>query len=202
MNHNRTESEDSEYLYSLAPEFQEIPDYLQINDSIPSAIFTLRYSGGESYESRNLAVPIGNWTIYSEIIYYHAMEQNITLHLIDTETEWGYNGSTIHYGDFTFSIIQVYSKIDGVIVESTHLDQVSDYFFSRSRLTRIALNPTSQGIIITGVTGMILLVTLAMLPRKNRKGVWKASRAIHLYYWSTVPSQSRMTSRFSGPFHL
>ena len=171
VNLNGTITRHSEYLYSLGPSYPEIPEYISLNDSIPRASFGLFYENGSFAEARGLAVPIGNWSVYTTIILNTAIEENISISIIDTEMEWGYNATLLSFRDYIFSTIITYSKVDGIINKQTWDDRVGEYFHSRDSISRIPMSPTMQNLIVSGIVCVGLLAVIIVLSKLRSSSV-------------------------------
>jgi hypothetical protein len=91
-----------------------VPDDIQLMGELPNCYYSTYYLNGsiasESLFLLSLAMPIGNWTLLSEII---SMGSPDDFTIIDTETEWGFEVEfTITYTiDYTIK----YYKTDGVL---------------------------------------------------------------------------------------
>ena len=157
----------SESLYGIAPGHQELLPFISENDSIPQASFTLNFLNGTFAMDKAIAVPIGNWSIYTRILERWTEEENISLIVIDTEDSWGYNATTISHRDFTFIVVSVFSKQDGVIVENSYTDMVTDVFISRVTLLRNPTDPLIVSLAITASTTIIVLFVIIILTKKR-----------------------------------
>ncbi|MFW9932386.1 MAG: hypothetical protein ACFFDR_06990 [Candidatus Thorarchaeota archaeon] len=162
---NGSITKHSEYLYSISPEYSNIPDYVGVDDSIPRISFGLFYENGTTAGERNLAVPVGNWSVYTEIIQKYALDENRSVEIIDIDTEWGYNATIIDYEYFTFSVLIIYSKSDGIIIEHAWEDRVSGFFHSRDSITRISISPVIQGLAVSGIVGIGVISVIAILSK-------------------------------------
>ncbi len=197
VNLNGTVTQHSEYLHSIAPSYPEIPEFISSIDSIPRVSFGLFFENGSYAEERGLAVPIGNWSVFTAIIVNYALETNLSIHIIDTELEWGYNATLLAYGDYIFSTIITYSKEDGVINEQTWDDRVGNYFHSRDSIRRIPMSPVVQNLIISSIVGIIIVGVIITLSGFRGSSIQR--RTVKL---TVLSSQMRMTGRSSGRFRL
>lgn len=92
-----------------------LPDIPSVAKSIPSLQIdnvNQSFTNGTEYYFIWTAVPIGNWTLLSELLL-QSMPSSFNATIIDTQTEWGFESP--HYTSNTMTMIVRMSKADGAM---------------------------------------------------------------------------------------
>ncbi len=178
---NNETGHTQEQVYGIAPTPPAIPDPVGgEGGELPRVLFQLYFSNGTSIEYPSFgidAVPIGNWTLLTDIAAASSLNAstnvalngaNLTFSISDTPVSWGLN-QTLSYGDIAtvarmYIWMSVYSKTDGVLLNGSFQSWESfygDILISSSRLTRTGMTPAGQGGMITAAAAGVLVIALA-----------------------------------------
>ncbi len=99
--------------YIVVTSLPELPDVVASVPLLQMANFNQSFSNGTRYYFPWTAVPIGNWTLLTELLQ-QSVPDSVNATIIDTMTEWGVE-STQDYGSGTNTQVLRMSKSDGAI---------------------------------------------------------------------------------------
>ena len=151
--------------YLIAPEASVIPDPLTVNDSVLLRRADIYFRNGTKIPSPGIrfAVPIGNWSLLTEIrsatneMYYQSGE------ILDEPSYWGF--SYDEGGNWSSSTTRFeFAKVDGVLL--TIVYTASDIYTNIShtmtvvRVTSFTMDPTILGLVAIGGLTILVIVLL------------------------------------------
>lgn len=166
-----------EFHYVLyAPAFPAIEDPITNVSAIPQVIFQERLLNGTLVDSQSgpvqlVAVPIGNWSLLTEMYRNLFEHENTTLGIINTPQEWGYVDPILDSETLSTTATLIYSKSDGVL---NRFEQVYEYG-DQDRYLSITIertnapleNPILLPALLLLTTGIVAVVLIIIARKKS-----------------------------------
>jgi hypothetical protein len=171
INPPSTKTTESDFSYYVVIDaLPDIPNNLSFREVFVYSLYIECFSAnGTEIDPRNIIfamMPVGNWTLYTEIVEHNSYLYNLTI--IETDAQWGYEitGSIYDVG-FIYRILL--SKSDGVMDEYSisHFQQSTGDERTSLSIHRVSL----AGSLIFGglAVGLIAVTVIAFEYHSRRK---------------------------------
>lgn len=174
--------QESNYLL-IDPEHYPIEDPVTNDSYPPRTHFDVHWingsPAGDEYilVGRNVAVPIGNWSLLSKVYdaYFSKVlsteNHTYSFQLVETGSEWGYTSVRTSYliirtRYWVDTTCYTYSKQDGVLLLLTY-ESVESWSNATTRysFSRLPMNPETQAILATGLAAGVIISVLVVFTR-------------------------------------
>ncbi len=177
---NLGEAEPSQTdLMFICDDYPLIQDPLTDYSSLPWASFQTYFTNGSPTDTAigelRIAVPIGNWSLLSEMFARHSanntLPQNATpsFRIVEDNEQWGYIWEwSLSSPQTNFSVQYSYSTRDGVLTQFSMGRSLMNNEAALYTITRLPMDPQLQSTLTTGAALGIVVMAIAVYARTRR----------------------------------